>query len=80
MSSTACSLILYLRKKRGIYSSAHVRFGSRAEIGEFIPTLQRLAGYDEGDHDRETIVVGNEPAVSGGFGSHVTTHNDDDAM
>jgi hypothetical protein len=32
------------------------------------------------DHDLEKIVVGNEPAVSGGFGSQVKTHNDDDAM
>jgi hypothetical protein len=32
------------------------------------------------DHGRETIVVGNEPDVSGRFGSHVKTHNDDDAM
>ena len=32
------------------------------------------------DHDLEKIVVGNEPAVSGGFGSQVTTHSDDDAM
>jgi len=26
------------------------------------------------------IVAGNEPAMSGGFGSQVTTHDDDDAM
>ncbi len=34
---------------------------------------------DQGHH-LEKIVAGNEPAVSGGFGSPVTTHNDHDAM
>ena len=31
-------------------------------------------------HYLEKIVAGNEPVVSGGFGSLVTTHNDTDAM
>ena len=28
----------------------------------------------------QEIVAGNEPAVSGGLGSHAMTHNGDDAM
>jgi hypothetical protein len=41
---------------------------------------QARVGTIETGHDLETIVVGNEPAVSGGFGSQVITHNDDGAM
>jgi hypothetical protein len=32
------------------------------------------------DHGLEKIVVGNEPAGSKRFGSHVTTHGDNDAI
>jgi phytoene dehydrogenase-like protein len=50
-----------------------------------LPSLRAEAarargGTIETGHDLEKIVVGNEPAVSGGFGSQVITHNDDDAM
>ena len=38
------------------------------------------SGTIKRDHDLEKIVVGSEPAVSGGLGSQVNTHNDDDAM
>ena len=53
-------------------------------IGESIPSLRRgsrriSGGTIRDDHDLEKIVVGNEPAVSGGLGSQVTTHSDDDA-
>ena len=37
-------------------------------------------GTIEQGHDLEKIVVGNEPAVSGGFGSLSQTHNTKDAM
>jgi hypothetical protein len=35
--------------------------------------------YNQGGHRLEQIVAGNEPAVSGGFGSQVIRQNDDDA-
>jgi len=41
---------------------------------------QSSGGTIQDDHGLEKIVVGNEPAVSGGFGSPVTTHSDNDAM
>ena len=53
-------------------------------IGESIPSRHHgghriCGGTIRDDHDLEKIVVGNEPAVSGGLGSQVTTHSDDDA-
>ena len=47
--------------------------GERSEQNLFPLLPARLGGgcTIEGDHDRETIVVGNEPAVSGGLGSQV---------
>jgi len=57
----------------------------RVVAGPFFPSVPAEAvgaggGTIQTDHDLEKIVVGNEPAVSGGFGSQVITHNDDDAM
>ena len=54
-------------------------------VGEFIPSRDHggrgiSGGTIRDDHDLEKIVVGNEPAVSGGLGSQVTTHSDDDTM
>jgi len=54
-------------------------------VGESIPSLRRggrriSGGIIRDDHDLEKIVVGNEPAVSGGLGSQVTTHSDNDTM
>jgi hypothetical protein len=46
-----------------------------AEALAFRPAVFELAGrYNHTDHDLEKIVVGNEPAVSGGLGSQVNTH------
>lgn len=44
-----------------------------------LPPVPAGGTIGEGHH-LEKIVAGNEPAVSGGFGSLVTTHNDCDAM
>jgi len=41
---------------------------------------RRQSGTIEQGHHPEKIVAGNEPVVSGGFGSQVITHIDDDAM
>lgn len=45
-----------------------------------LPTLRKPKGTIRRGHHLEKIVAGNEPAVSGGLGSQVITHNDDDAM
>ena len=43
------------------------------------PALIAALQSSEATSSKE-IVAGNEPAVSGGFGSHFITHNDEDAM
>ena len=45
-----------------------------------LPSPRKPKGTIRRGHHLERIVAGNEPAVSGGLGSQVITHNDDDAM
>ena len=45
-----------------------------------LPIAPKPKGTIRRGHHLEKIVAGNEPAVSGGLGSQVITHNDDDAM
>jgi hypothetical protein len=42
--------------------------------------LSNAKRYNRQGHHLEKIVAENEPDVSGGLGSQVITHNDDDAM
>jgi hypothetical protein len=45
-----------------------------------LPNRPDWSGTIERGHILEKIVAGNEPVVSGGLGSLVMTHNDEDAM
>jgi len=91
--TTDCSVIKASPNQALVYTIQHHQtepFGgskSRTKSGvslslspALLPTLRKPKGTIRRGHHLEKIVAGNEPAVSGGLGSQVITHNDDDAM